>query len=288
MDIKQELKLTLEQTYDIPFSVTEQILKGELKFAIEPEYLRGNSFIINLAFKNEVRLNMSFEPHKFSMPMIKTMAQCDFSQKKSFTAMATLMKNSGAKISFRINDTECSYEDFDEWPTDWNKVDIKVSVFPIINDNEEKHDYRKQALFWGTRMTGLLLSLLKLERINDDEQSEIKGFEEGNKIRVLTNKYERNSVNREICLAHYGYNCAVCGVNLERTYGPIGKNFIHVHHIIPVSEMGEHYVVDPLNDLVPVCPNCHSMLHRTDPPYTVAELKDMISRQREENGLSGI
>lgn len=279
MSIEQDLKIILEQAYDIPFSITAYASKGELKFAIEPEHLKGISFVINLVFKNEIRLNMFFEPHKFSMPMIKAMSQSDPSQKKSFVSMARLMKNSGAKISFRINEIECNCEEFDEWPSDWNKVDIKASVLPIITENEEHPNYRKLALFWGTRMTGLALSLLKLEKLDENENAEIKGFEEGNKIRALTNKYERNSVNREICLSHYGYNCAVCGINFEKFYGPVGKKFIHVHHVIPVSEMGEHFIVDPLNDLVPVCPNCHSMMHRADPPYTVEELKNMIKRQ---------
>jgi len=53
----------------------------------------------------------------------------------------------------------------------------------------------------------------------------------------------------------------VCKFNFEETYGEIGKGFIHVHHIKPLASSGETRV-DPYNDLVVVCPNCHSIIHR--------------------------
>ena len=48
-----------------------------------------------------------------------------------------------------------------------------------------------------------------------------------------------------------------------------------VHHIKPLSEINEEYEVDPINDLIPVCPNCHAMLHRQQNgiPMTVERLK---------------
>ena len=61
--------------------------------------------------------------------------------------------------------------------------------------------------------------------------------------------------------------------------GKLGKDYIEVHHTTPVSEMGEGYVVDIDRDLVPVCSNCHSMLHRKYPPYTIKELKEIIAQQ---------
>lgn len=33
-------------------------------------------------------------------------------------------------------------------------------------------------------------------------------------------------------------------------------------------------------DLVPVCPNCHNMLHRKEPPYTVEELQKIIGSKK--------
>ncbi|ANZ34405.1 HNH endonuclease [Staphylococcus carnosus] len=85
---------------------------------------------------------------------------------------------------------------------------------------------------------------------------------EGIKKQVIVNKYERNPKARQICVNYYGYNCKVCDLNFEKEYGKIGKNFIHVHHIVPLSKIDEQYKIDPIKDLRPVCPNCHAMIHR--------------------------
>jgi 5-methylcytosine-specific restriction protein A len=100
---------------------------------------------------------------------------------------------------------------------------------------------------------------------------------EGRVTKVLVNSYERNPEARRICIEHFGVKCSVCGMNFEETYGPIGKNFIHVHHIIPLSEISAEYVVDPIKDLIPVCPNCHAMLHQRKPPYSIKEMKKMYT-----------
>lgn len=85
---------------------------------------------------------------------------------------------------------------------------------------------------------------------------------EGKKHEATVTKYERDQGNRKKCIAHYGYVCQVCGLNFEQTYGELGKNFIEVHHLHPVSQ-GER-PVDPIIDLIPLCSNCHSMIHRQE------------------------
>ncbi|MFH5877438.1 HNH endonuclease [Arthrobacter sp. NA-172] len=96
--------------------------------------------------------------------------------------------------------------------------------------------------------------------------------------RVEVNRYERNPEARRICLAFHGTSCAVCGFSFEVTYGDIGKDFIHVHHVVPVSQLGSGYRLDPVSDLVPLCANCHAMAHQhAGTPRTVAELRVAIA-----------
>ena len=71
-------------------------------------------------------------------------------------------------------------------------------------------------------------------------------------------------------------NFGICGFDFEAFYGELGKNYIHVHHIVPLSKINKEYSVDPKNDLVPVCPNCHAMIHRTEPALTIDALKKQI------------
>ena len=79
---------------------------------------------------------------------------------------------------------------------------------------------------------------------------------------ITVNYYERNTKARDACIKLHGYNCIVCGFNFENSYGARGKDFIHVHHLKAISDIGEKYIIDPESDLKPVCPNCHAMLHR--------------------------
>lgn len=111
-----------------------------------------------------------------------------------------------------------------------------------------------------------------------DDKIEI--LNEGAKKQVTINAYERNNKARKKCLEHHGYLCAVCNIDFEKVYGSIGKDFIHVHHLIEISKIGKEYRIDPVVDLIPVCPNCHSMLHRGSPCYTIQELKNRMKEQR--------
>jgi 5-methylcytosine-specific restriction protein A len=95
---------------------------------------------------------------------------------------------------------------------------------------------------------------------------------------IEVNRYERNPDARQMCLAFHGTACAACGFSFEATYGEIGDGFIHVHHTVPASLLGSGYQLDPVADLVPLCANCHAMVHRgARSPRTVSELRNIIS-----------
>lgn len=97
-------------------------------------------------------------------------------------------------------------------------------------------------------------------------------------VRVTANRHEHDPVARRACIAHRGTNCATCGFSFEMAYGEVGADFIHIHHVVPASQLGHGYVLDPLTDLVPLCPNCHAMAHhRVNPPRTEAELRHIMA-----------
>ncbi len=105
-----------------------------------------------------------------------------------------------------------------------------------------------------------------------------ENFYEGALTQIHVNRYERNRKARDECLRHYGAKCIICGFDFEKTYGEVGRNVIHVHHLKPLNEIGEKYEVDPIEDLRPVCPNCHVIIHKRNPPYSIDEVKTMISK----------
>ncbi|MDW8395005.1 MAG: HNH endonuclease [Anaerolineae bacterium] len=110
-------------------------------------------------------------------------------------------------------------------------------------------------------------------------------YYEGARKRVTVNAYERNPRARQACIQHYGLSCAVCGFNFEEVYGSIGEGYIHVHHIVPLSEIDEAYEIDPIADLRPVCPNCHAMLHRRSPAYAIEELRAILNNRKGNHRL---
>ena len=100
---------------------------------------------------------------------------------------------------------------------------------------------------------------------------------EGASKKILVNTFERNPVARQKCIDHYGAICIVCDFDFEKKFGVIGKDFIHVHHLLELNTIRKEYIVNPITDLIPVCPNCHAMLHKKKIAYTINELKKIIN-----------
>lgn len=99
---------------------------------------------------------------------------------------------------------------------------------------------------------------------------------EGAVVPVLVNRYERSAKARAACIAHHGHRCSVCEMDFAERYGDLGNSFIHVHHKRPLGRLKSTYRVEPKRDLVPVCPNCHAMLHRREPPLDIEQLRLML------------
>lgn len=100
---------------------------------------------------------------------------------------------------------------------------------------------------------------------------------EGMKKSIFTTKYERCPKNRLAAIKWHGTTCMACGFNFEKVYGDLGKDFIEVHHIKPLASMEEEMVVNPKTDLICICSNCHSMIHRyKDGILSIEDLKKLI------------
>ena len=123
------------------------------------------------------------------------------------------------------------------------------------------------------RLDGALKQIpVSPDKVYPDEVPDAETYVEGALKRVTVNAYERDPKARKACISQFGYDCAVCGINFETEYGAFGKNFIHVHHKRPLAMRRKEYIPKPTKDLVPVCPNCHAMLHKRNPPLTIEQL----------------
>ncbi|MCM3790338.1 HNH endonuclease [Domibacillus indicus] len=100
---------------------------------------------------------------------------------------------------------------------------------------------------------------------------------EGKVKHYFGKRYERDPINRKHAIEIHGLSCKVCGFNFEKVYGERGKDFIEVHHVKALSSLVEEMLIDPRKDLVPICANCHRMIHRRkDDVLTIEELTTLL------------
>lgn len=178
-------------------------------------------------------------------------------------------KDPGKELSDRIRaeiraavENECPFK-----KQNWNTHDNKEIYEKWKKDNENiiRETVLKNS---EDRLETSLLNFFDEIEPNND-----KKYFEGALKTITVNAFERDPKARKKCIEAHGVNCIICKFNFAVEYGEIGKGFIHVHHIKPISEIGEEYEIDPIKDLCPICPNCHAMVHSRKPPYSIEEIK---------------
>jgi len=155
---------------------------------------------------------------------------------------------------------------------DWFSADItsqSIISLPWVNKYTRKKITHKGRKIWEYSFSEESF----FDEIRDENISKLT---EGSVKQITVNVYERNPKARAECIARYGLICFCCGFDFLKTYGEIGRDFIHVHHLKLISEIKQEYRVNPIDDLRPVCPNCHAMIHRKNPPFTIEEIINMI------------
>lgn len=100
------------------------------------------------------------------------------------------------------------------------------------------------------------------EKTNEIDAEQAASLSEGAKKAIIVNAYERNAIARKKCIEYYGTKCQVCGFDFAEIYGSDFDGLIEVHHVIPISSIQSEYTIDPIKDLIPLCSNCHTAIHK--------------------------
>ena len=126
---------------------------------------------------------------------------------------------------------------------------------------------------------------------NREEDKKIEIFDEnttvveGTQAIVKTKVYKRSNKLREKAIQFYTVDdrikCQACCFDFEEFYGEYGKNFIEIHHQKPVFQFDgddlERTIEEALENVIPVCSNCHRMIHRRrENPLSLDELKEYV------------
>jgi 5-methylcytosine-specific restriction protein A len=208
-----------------------------------------------LSWKVELHLDV------FTAPLISAMQNRYEERKLGLESYLELARAKNNLFLLKINGTS----DLAPTSEDWNEIDFVLAKSYFSEDSE----------FASLSAVILDFMCIVLFLIIEDTEWTANtdvGHVEGAIYSEIVKRYERSRYNRALCLKYYGFMCRGCGDQLAEKYGPIGTDVIHVHHIVPVSAMGGSYQLNPIKDLIPLCPNCHNIVHKKNPPMAIAEL----------------
>lgn len=196
-----------------------------------------------------------------------------------------IVENNNMKFE-EITDDKEFWLDLDEYYKYKDRLYSRLKLVDEINIEDLslvnlKENGLKAAPQGPMKLKGEILKYVEFffdnEIVYPDEVNE-NNLYEGATTTIKVNRYERNKEARDKCIEYHGKKCSICGFDFEKVYGELGRGFIHVHHIKPLSEIDKEYKVDYKKDLIPVCPNCHAMLHKrlNGKYFSVDELKHRI------------
>jgi 5-methylcytosine-specific restriction protein A len=247
-------------------------------------YARTNTFAIR-ARVGWRRLDVQFLPGTFAGELLQVMGGADETGRSTFIAVLEKCRADGADVDFAVNGSGAAADDATVWTSPWRSMSLAIRRGMLaINEGDDESDRRLIEL-WTVRLAAAVLALLPVEQHEGDVQElHAEGLPEGARTRVEVNRYERDRRNRAAALAIHGYACKACHLQLDTFYGDAATGLIEVHHVTPVSALGAGYIINPRDDLAPLCPNCHSVVHRRTPPYSIEELRAMLSVGRTASG----
>lgn len=209
-------------------------------------------------------LDADFSPDTYAGELVRAMGQNAPASSQIFVSLAQSFESIGNRIHVKVNGSVVSLENGLP-PPPWSKFDLNVrKLTNVASDDAATLQTETEDI--AAACLALILALLPLEEESASQPLFEAGLPEGACSSVMVNRYERNPLNRAACIAAHGSRCKICGFDFGAVYGPLANGYIEVHHRIPVSQMGASYRIDPVNDLIPLCSNCHAALHRVDPP----------------------
>ncbi len=248
-------------------------VNGGLFPSIRPqEFERPDGFSIVLS-RSPRAIFAAFEPDNFARPLLDQIQDAFDRDDSPVDALLGDLVSAHQGLVISVNGQRISGQaDLPE--ADWDAFAVECEqILPKV------HRSGPELIECAVEVSGVVLAVilagLPVEEVDGGLSDEV-GLPEGARAVVTVNRYERSPANRAACIAYYGVVCQACGLRFSDRYGDLGGDFIHVHHRVPVAAMGPGYVVHPTKDLVPVCPNCHAMLHRRTPPLDVTTLKAIL------------
>lgn len=225
-------------------------------------------------------IEVVFKPGRFAAELVEAMGQSEQTCRSVFASVLDRCREKDAQVTLTLNNRERDFDDPAIWNVPWQnaQLTLRKGMLPI-NDGDVVADAELIGS-WVALMAAAVLALLPLETNEAADlvypAEAVVGLPEGAKSSIVVNRYERDRRNRAAALAIHGHICKACVSDMSHRYGAAATGLIEVHHTTPVSQLGSGYIINPQTDLVPLCPNCHAVAHRREPPYTVEEIRGLL------------
>lgn len=202
-----------------------------------------------------------------SAPLIRLMGQNSKLHSVLFSSLYAVLSERSSRVELRVNGK--TLEDLDTAEI-WES--IRFEATRNYENLEEAFDCLRELLL--DSLSTILCLVINQEEWTESPEDATPKLE-GDRQNVVLSRPERNRYNRALCLQYHGFSCFGCGYKMDEIYGPIGSGVIHVHHLVPLADLTGPVKVDPILDLVPLCPNCHNIVHRVSPPLSIEALQDL-------------
>lgn len=229
---------------------------------------RAHSPIVTLKPAGLRRLRASLTFGNFSGDTVRQMSRADEEEVQLARALVASIAGS-ANLEFSGDQTIA----------DWQIRDGGFVMTAEKRDMDGRFDDDALIITCRELVIPILAAMAELYGYDPVVEPELPGGEiEGALSTSVVKRRERNPRNRLLALRIHGTVCKVCLLDPELEYGEAG-GIIEVHHLQPLSLLGEPRVYDPAVDLVPLCPNCHRAVHTKRPvPWTPGEVRERLRR----------
>lgn len=217
-------------------------------------------------------VEVSFEPGAYAGGLLIAMREAPLEARKICEGVLAASIADGAEIRLTLDGVPQFFPDVDLWNANWRAFTAQLSRGQLDVNSGDAHADTQQMVKWTCRLAAALFALMPL-KAEEEPDGQLAGYPEGAKTTVTVNRYERDRRNRAAALAIHGYRCKACDHLMSEEYGDIAATLIEVHHTTPVHSLGPGYTINPQADLVPLCPNCHSVAHTRNPPLSIDEIR---------------
>jgi 5-methylcytosine-specific restriction protein A len=213
-----------------------------------------------------------FVPGRFAKPLIRRFAAAPVESRISFGALGAEAGRYG-KLKIRVNGRDMKPGATDDWPDEWSEFELSLRRGRLDFGELTAAETVAELSGLVLRVYGMVIALIGVDDVEADESAL-----EGDATERVSRGYERKPINRDVCLSLKGRRCHCCGFDFAEKYGRDADGFIEIHHRVPVAGMGPGYLVHPVRDLFPVCSNCHSVIHLSNPALDPDELRARLLR----------